>query len=402
MALVVRLQAHQDVDGLGLGGFQHLDLLEAARERAIAIEALLHIGERRRADAAQRPRCQRRLQQVAGVHRAARRRPGADQRVDLVDEENRAGLLLERRQHLLHALLEVAAITRAGDQRAEIERVDRRGLQARRHTVLGDAQRQPFRERRLPHPGFADQQRVVLAAPAQHLDHAIELGRAADQRIDLAAPGLGHQLDGVGLERVLGRRRRLVTVGRTGRGRRGMRDRPQQPQPVHALLGEEVGGRRLLFLQQEHQQAAALDLLRARRRRVHHGAFHHAVERHGRFRLHGLGTGHRRVRPPEHVVEIVGELREVDVQRVQRRPGLRVVDERPQQVLERDQVVAPIGRRAERTANRLQGVWRERNGSRTHDRPSSGSGSIETRSGYSCCSASRSAAATFVSATSFV
>ena len=88
MRFVGALQALENLDRLGFRRLEHLDLLEAARQRAILVERLLHVGERRRPDAAQRARRQRRLQQVAGIHRAARRRAGADQRVNLVDEED--------------------------------------------------------------------------------------------------------------------------------------------------------------------------------------------------------------------------------------------------------------------------------------------------------------------------
>ena len=47
-------------------------------------------------------------------------------------------------------------------------------------------QRQPLGDRGLADAGLADEQRVVLAAAAQDLDHALELVLAADQRIDLA------------------------------------------------------------------------------------------------------------------------------------------------------------------------------------------------------------------------
>ena len=47
-------------------------------------------------------------------------------------------------------------------------------------------QRQALGDRGLADAGLADEQRVVLAAAAQHLDHALELVLAADQRIDLA------------------------------------------------------------------------------------------------------------------------------------------------------------------------------------------------------------------------
>jgi hypothetical protein len=38
----------------------------------------------------------------------------------------------------------------------------------------------------LPTPASTDQQRIVLAAAAEDLHHALELGLAADERVDLA------------------------------------------------------------------------------------------------------------------------------------------------------------------------------------------------------------------------
>ena len=142
--------------------------------------------------------------------------PAPDQRVDLVDEENRVLLLRQPIEHLLHALLEVAAIARARDQRAEIEREDPRALQHVRNLALVDAQRQAFRQRRLPHSGFANQQRVVLAAPAQHLNHALDLERPADERIDLPGRGPGHEIRRIRLQRIR-RRRALLPPSRSGR-----------------------------------------------------------------------------------------------------------------------------------------------------------------------------------------
>jgi hypothetical protein len=43
--------------------------------------------------------------------------PGADHRVNLIDEEDGARLLLELRDDALQAFLEVAAIFRTGDER---------------------------------------------------------------------------------------------------------------------------------------------------------------------------------------------------------------------------------------------------------------------------------------------
>jgi hypothetical protein len=58
------------------------------------------------------------------------------------------------------------------------------------HVVLRDAPGQAFGDGRLAHPGFAHQQRVVLAAAAQHLDDALDFVLAPDQRVDLAVTRL--------------------------------------------------------------------------------------------------------------------------------------------------------------------------------------------------------------------
>ena len=133
------------------------------------------------------PAGERRLQQVGRVHRAAAGGAGADHGVDLVDEQDRAAHRLEFGRHRLQPLLEIAAIARAGQQRAHVEREDGGVVQHFRHFALDDAPRQAFGDRGLADAGIADIERVVLGAPAQDLDGALDLGLAADQRIDLAA-----------------------------------------------------------------------------------------------------------------------------------------------------------------------------------------------------------------------
>ncbi len=139
--------------------------------------------------------------------------------MDLVDEQDRVRVLLQLRDHRLQALLEIAAVFGAGDQRAEIQRPHGAVFQYRRHVTLDDALGQPFGQRGLAHAGFADVERIVLAAAAQHLDRALDLLGAADQRIDLAL--LGQLVEVVG---VLGQRIALAVaaffflLGRGGSG----------------------------------------------------------------------------------------------------------------------------------------------------------------------------------------
>ena len=62
--------------------------------------------------------------------------------------------------------------------------------------------RQPLGDRGLADAGVADEQRVVLGAPAEDLDRALDLEVAADQDVDLALLGLGVEVGAVGAERL--------------------------------------------------------------------------------------------------------------------------------------------------------------------------------------------------------
>ena len=72
-----------------------------------------------------------------------------------------------------------------------------------RHVALDDAQRQAFGNRRLANAGLADQHRIVLGAPRQHLDGAADFLVAADHRIKLAVLGRFGEVAGIFLQRVI-------------------------------------------------------------------------------------------------------------------------------------------------------------------------------------------------------
>ena len=59
-------------------------------------------------------------------------------------------------------------------------------LRLLRHVALGDALGQAFHDGGLAHAGLADEHRVVLGAPAQHLQHPADLLVPADDRVQLA------------------------------------------------------------------------------------------------------------------------------------------------------------------------------------------------------------------------
>ena len=136
---------------------------------------------------------------------------GADDRVELVDEQDDLPLGVENLlEDGLQALFELAAVLGAGDQRAHVEGDDLLALQPFRHVAADDAAGQSFHDRRLADARLADQDRIVLGPPRQHLDDAPDLLVAADHRIELAAPRELGEIAAVPLERLIGAFRILI------------------------------------------------------------------------------------------------------------------------------------------------------------------------------------------------
>src|SRR5689334_857689 len=197
LAAVVRLvavaQAAQDLHGVVHGRLVDADLLEAPLEGRVALEVLAVLVERRRADRLQLAARERRLQDRRRVDRAL---GGArtDEVVELVDEQDDVAALGDLLHHLLQALLELAAVLRARDQRCEVERVDLLVLEDVRNLVRRDPRRQALDHGGLADAGLADQHRVVLRPAREDLHHPLDLGLATDDRVELALLGLLRQV----------------------------------------------------------------------------------------------------------------------------------------------------------------------------------------------------------------
>ena len=202
MGLVLLLQAAQDADRVGDRGLAHEHRLEAPRQRRVLLDVFPILVERGGPDAVQRAARELRLQQVGRVHRAVAP-PSPDQGVHLVDEQHDLALRgLDLLQHGLQPLLELAAILGAGHQGAEVQRHQALALQRLRHVAVDDAQRQPLDDRGLADAGLADQHRVVLGAPREHLDHAADLLVAPDHGVELPLARDGRDVPRILLQRV--------------------------------------------------------------------------------------------------------------------------------------------------------------------------------------------------------
>ena len=293
MHLVALLEAAQDRDGVRHGRLADVDRLEAPLESGVLLDARPVLVERRRADRAQLAAREHRLEQVRRVD-GALRLAGADDRVQLVDEEDHLAVGgRDVAEHGLQPLLELAAVLGAGEQRAEVERPHALALEALGHVALDDALGEALHDRGLADARLADQDGVVLGAAREHLDHAAHLVVAADHRVELArlgerrqiAPELGERA--VALLGVGGRGRLAAAQILQRREQRRLRDACGRERLAH-------GARRL---REAEQQVLGRGEAVAERARLGDRALEHAAEaeRRGR-RVDRLAADARQLR----------------------------------------------------------------------------------------------------------
>src|ERR1043165_9681457 len=165
MVLVALLEPAQDGDRVLDRRLADVDRLEAPLQRRVLLDVLLVLVERRGADGAQLAARERRLEHVRRVHRPFRR-AGADERVQLVDEEDdRAFALLDFLDDRFEAVFEIAAGLRAGDHRAEVEGDDALVLEPLGDVAFDNAPRPPFDDGGLADARLAPISRSAEAPP---------------------------------------------------------------------------------------------------------------------------------------------------------------------------------------------------------------------------------------------
>ena len=181
------------------------DGLESALECGVFLDVAAVLLERGGADHVQLAARQHRLEHVAGVHGAFGRARAYDG-VHLVDEQQDPAVGgLDLGEDRLEPFLELAAVLGAREQRAQVEAEYHLVAQALRHVAAVDALRQALDDGGLADAGIADEYRVVLGLPGQDLNHAADLGVAADDRVEPAGRSVRHEVPAVLLERLVRR-----------------------------------------------------------------------------------------------------------------------------------------------------------------------------------------------------
>ena len=358
VGLVAVAQALQDLDRVGHRGLLDLDRLEAALERGVLLEVLAVLVERGGADRLQLTAGQHRLQDRRGVD-GAFGRTRTDERVDLVDEQDDVSARTDLFEDLLEALLEVAPVARAGDERAEIERVELLVLEGVGDVVDRDLLGEALDDRGLADAGLADEHRVVLRAPAQHLHHALELAPAPDDRVELLLAG---ELGEVAAELVEHERALARRLGRRARRAAGARRAARllatglrsavagqeldhllaHPRQIGSELHEHLGRDALALADEAEEDVLGADVVVAELKGLAEGELQHLL-RPGRE-----GDVARRGRPA-----LADDLFDLVPHRLQRnaerfeclgRDALTLVDEAEEDVLGADVVVVEQAR----------------------------------------------------------
>ena len=341
MHFVALFQSAQNRDRVFDVRFADEHDLEAAFERRIFFDVLAVFVERGGADGAQLAAGQRRLQHVGSVNRAFGR-ARAHQRVQLVDEEDDLALrVFDLLQHRLEAIFKLAAILRARQHRAQIERHHALVLQSFGHVAGDDALRQAFDDRGLADAGLADQHRIVLGAAGEHLHHAANFFVAADDRIELAAPRLFGQIARVALQRlVLGFG---ILVGDALRSaHRGQR--LQNGVVGRALPGQDLLRRIALQLRDGQQQVLGRNVLVLEVGGFLEGAFQKFVGRLGERGLRGSAAGNLR-QALDLAVDLAehGLRTDADLLQHRRHDAFFVLEQRRQQMQRQQFRIAVLG-----------------------------------------------------------
>ena len=188
---VLIAQALQDQEGVIQGRLLHLDWLEAALQGGILFDVLAVFLKGRSTDGLQLATSQLRLEQRGSID-SAFSSTSTNQGVDLIDEQDDVAALVNLLEHLLQAFLKVTAVTGAGNQGAQVERVKLLVLEGLWNLAVDDVERQALNDGGLTNARLTDEDRVILRTARQHLHDALYLGLTANDRIELAVlRGLG-------------------------------------------------------------------------------------------------------------------------------------------------------------------------------------------------------------------
>ena len=152
----------------------HDHRLEPTFQRTVFFYVLAVFVQRRGPNTLQLATGQRRLQHVGCVY-GTLGGTRTDEGVKLVNEEDHVLVLGDLVHDRLQPLFELPAVFGARDHRRHVEGENAVAPQGLRTVARGNELSQTLNDSRLAHSRLADQHRIVLLAPREHLYHALDL-----------------------------------------------------------------------------------------------------------------------------------------------------------------------------------------------------------------------------------
>ena len=344
--LVPVLQPGQDLDRLVDRRLAHQHGLEAPFERRVLLDVLAVLVECRRPDHVELPAGQRRLQHVPGVHRALGR-AGAHDGVHLVEEDDElVGVPGDVVDDALEALLELAAVLRAGDHSCEVESDEALAAQRLRDVVVDDPLCDALDDRGLPDARVAEEDRVVLRSAREDLDRLLDLVRAPDHRVELPVARLLGEVSAVLVERLRGARGAAAAL----RGLHAADHGAAKLRVGDSEARQQLSGRLLLVPRQREQHVLRADVGGAELARFLVGR-----EQHG-FRVGGEGRRDVGARPLVGLLlDLLGDRAGVRAELLQHVAHDVVLNSSPEQVIGVEVEAAPLERLLRRPLEELAG-----------------------------------------------
>ena len=189
MLLVARLECGQDLDRVLDARLLDIDGLEATLEGRVLGEVLAEFLGRGGTDNLKGTAREHGFEHGARVD-GALGRTGTDDGVHLVDKQDDVvgfgGLL----NHVLEALLKLAAILGARHEARQVERPDILVHEVLGHVAGCNLLSQALDDGRLAHAGVAQNERVVLGAARKNFHHTLDFLFATNYRVELAVARL--------------------------------------------------------------------------------------------------------------------------------------------------------------------------------------------------------------------
>ena len=266
--------------------------------------------------------------------------------MQLVDEQDDVAAGVDLLEHLLQAFLEVTAVAAARHQRTQVQGVELLVLQRLGDLAVHDGLRQALDDGGLADAGLADQHRVVLGAPGQHLHDPLDFLLAADDRVELAFHRGGRQVAAELVEHQRRGRAAGLAATATGAGFGGLLALVAAQQLDHLLahpgqlgaqLDQHLGGDALALTDQAEQNVLGADVVVAELQRLAQAQLENLLGARGERDVPGRGL----LALADDLLDLAADALQRDAQRLQRLGGdaFALVDQTQQDVLGADVVV---------------------------------------------------------------